>query len=65
LSIRAREWMPGGGLAASNETTVRREIDAALAAYAGLKRKHKGRKATATLKVFRDKKIAHSLIDVR
>lgn len=64
LSARAREWMPDGGLAASNEATVRHELDAALAAYAGLKRKNKGRKATATLKGFRDKKLAHSLIDV-
>lgn len=62
LSERARSWTPGRGLA-EHEAMVRSELEAAKSAYVGLKRKYKGRQATATLKAFRDKKLAHSLID--
>jgi len=52
------------GRITTNEKTVRRRIDSALSAYSALKKRHRGRKATENLKNFRDKKLAHSLIDV-
>ena len=64
LAKRARDWTPRiAGMASLHEATVLREIDAAVAVYTGLMSNHKGRSAAATLKGFRDKKLAHSLID--
>jgi hypothetical protein len=63
LVALARDWGPDSSFAASNEATVLHQLDAASAAYAALKKKYKSRKAATTLKMFRDKKLAHSLIN--
>ena len=64
MAKRARDWTPRiAGMASLHEATVLREFDAAVAVYTGLMSNHKGRSAAATLKGFRDKKLAHSLID--
>lgn len=64
LIKRAHDWTPQiADLASEHEATVLREIDAAVAVYTGLMSNHEGRTAAATLKGFRDKKLAHSLID--
>lgn len=63
LCARARDWGPDKSFAASNEATALQELDAAWATYAALRNNYKGRKAATTLKMLRDKKLAHSLID--
>lgn len=64
LIKRAHDWTPQiADLASEHEATVLREIDAAVAVYTGLMSNHEGRTAAATLKGFRDKKLAHSLIN--
>ncbi|MDQ0467011.1 AbiU2 domain-containing protein [Labrys wisconsinensis] len=64
LVARSRQWTSEmGSIVQHHEAIAQREIDEALAAYAKLTRAHSGRAAAATLKTFRDKKLAHSLID--
>jgi len=62
LSQRARGGTPLIGMADEHEETVVSKINAALEAYNALTTTHKGRSATATLKGFRDQKLAHSLM---
>jgi hypothetical protein len=63
LVERARSWPPKmPDLAETNAATCEHAIQEALATYASLRRKPKGRKAVAALKEFRDKRLAHSLL---
>ena len=63
LAKRARGWNPQlPSLADSNAAACEREIDSAILTYEKLRRTHKGRRAALTLKEFRDKKLAHSLM---
>ena len=66
LADRAREWNPDmpANFGKRNAATCEREIDAALAAYAVLEAHRERRIAVASLKEFRDKVLAHSLLDV-
>jgi len=64
LVCRARDWTPAiPSMATHHEATVNQAIDAAIAAYAKLMSNPSGRAVAARLKEFRDKKLAHSLID--
>lgn len=65
LIERARVWTPQvPSFANTNAKACDRAIDRAIGAYAELQRKHAGRQAIRTLKVFRDKVLAHTLLVV-
>jgi hypothetical protein len=63
LIARARSWTPH--LPESSDAQAaccERAIKDAIGAYVSLRRTHQGRQAAETLKQFRDKKLAHSLM---
>ena len=64
LINRARNWIPGGSPSMSERSAqaCERAIDRAIAVYAKLRSTLANRKAVATLRLFRNKVLAHTLL---
>jgi hypothetical protein len=63
LCSRAHNWKPTN-VPEIHAKSCERAIDRAIDAYDQFRRTHAGRNAVAKLKRFRDKKIAHTLLDI-
>jgi hypothetical protein len=61
---KAREWTPQmPSMADMHADSCTRAIDNAVTAFSSLQQAREGRAAIKTLKIFRDKKLAHSLLE--
>jgi len=65
LAERAKRWTPNlSGMEQVHAETCEKQIEAALKSYAELRRTKEAQDAVGTLRRFRDKKLAHSLMNV-